>query len=433
MNNLKVIYQNLIAEYLILIRRPAGLFFAIFLPTLVLVVIGVSFPGEFLDITHSAIVIMENDSNKILVDSIREKISSDDFDLTVMKGDQSFLETLVTSKEYLLGIYPRLKPDSMVPEITVVVDNSNPSARDPVLVKLMSQIQEDSDSSGLIRKKEVYEGDLGFIDYLFPGIIGLGIMFFCLSLASIGVVRDRVSGSLERIRSSPLPLWTFLISKYIAYIILAAVSGVLILIAGEFIFNIPIAGSIWLVLLLEILTATPFIGLALITSTIGKSEFEAQVIVFFIALPLIFISGIFFPIQSMPVYMQKVVKYFPLAFSVEALRDVTIRGMSFPEVSSAVIALISYSLAFFIPEKSGNNYSILLTYSPVSVLISIMSPALIKTGTFILASVSRITVLGPDWAFSPLTLGGACFTFKLILMGRDTLINSCLNIKDSTI
>ncbi len=346
MKSLKVIFQNLVAEFLILIRRPAGLLFAIFLPTLVLVVIGVSFPGEFLDIVHSPIIIIEDENNQILVNSLKEKISPEDFDLTIKKGDQSILEELVKSKKYLLGIYPKLTLPDKPPETIIVVDNSNPSARDPVLARLMSQIQEESDS--LLVKKEIYEDDLRFLDYLFPGIIGLGIMFFCLSLASIGIVRERVSGSLERIRSSPLPLWIFLISKYIAYIILAAISGILILMAGKFLFNIPIAGFIWLVLFLEILTATPFIGLALVTSTVAKSEFEAQVIVFFITLPLIFISGVFFPIQSMPDYIQKVVKHFPLAFSVEALRDVIIRGMELSDILPAIIALIVYSFGFFI-------------------------------------------------------------------------------------
>jgi ABC-2 type transport system permease protein len=102
------------------------------------------------------------------------------------------------------------------------------------------------------------------------------------------------------------------------------------------------------VVLLEILTAIPFIGLALITSTIGKSEFESQVIVLFISIPSIFISGIFFPIESMPDYMQKVAKFLPLSFAVEALRDVTIRGLGLRDVLPALSFLIAYFLIFFV-------------------------------------------------------------------------------------
>ncbi|MFQ6049960.1 MAG: ABC transporter permease [Candidatus Paceibacterales bacterium] len=343
---LKVILQNIIVEYLILIRKPAGLIFALFLPTIILVVFGISFPGETLDITYPRIVIIEDENNQTLVSSLKEKISPEDFNLEVRRGDQSTLEELVKSKEYLLGIYPELSLSHQPPKITIVVDNSNPLARDTVLDKVMPQIVEIEDS--FILQKDAYEKDLRFIDYLFPGITAFGIMFFCLSLASIGVVRERISGSLERIRSSPLPLWVFLISKYTAYSLLAAIAGVLILIGGRFLFNISIAGPIWLVILLEILGAAPFIGLALITSTIGRSEFEAQVIILFISLPLVFISGIFFPIQCMPDYVQNVVKFFPLTYSVEGLRDVIIRDLGLFEILPVLNMLILYSLLFFI-------------------------------------------------------------------------------------
>ncbi|MBD3208307.1 MAG: ABC transporter permease subunit [Candidatus Nealsonbacteria bacterium] len=343
MNYLKVIYQNLIREYLILIRRPAGLVFALFLPTLILVVIATSFPGEFLDVKHARIPIIRTEENEALVDDLAERISSDEFGVVIKDGDENILKNLVKDKEYLMGIYPEIVGRTQ--KINVVVDNSNPLARDAILVKLKSKLEKEDSS---IVKKEVYKNDLRFIDYLFPGIISLGTMFFCLSLASIGVVRERVSGTLERIRSSPLPLWIFLISKYIAYIILAAIAGIFILLSGYYLFDIPIAGPIVLVILMEILTATPFIGLALITSTIGKSEFESQVIVLFISIPAIFISGIFFPLQCMPRYIAEIVKFFPLAYSTEALRDVIIRGFGFSQIIPAFKALVIYSLGFFV-------------------------------------------------------------------------------------
>ncbi len=344
MNYLKVIYRNLIREYLILVRKPAGLIFALFLPTLILVVIATSFPGEFLDVKHAKVPIMDDGSNSQFVSELKEKVSSEELSVVIEQGALNKLEDLVGDKKYLLGLYPHLSEGRF--ENVVVVDNSNPLARDAVLSKIKSRLGAEEDYN--VVQKDIYEADLRFIDYLFPGIIALGIMFFCLSLASIGVVRERVSGTLERIRSSFLPLGVLLVSKYITYIVLAAISGIFILVCGYVFFNIPIAGSIWLVIILEIITATPFIGLALITSTIAKTEFESQVIVLFVSIPSIFISGVFFPIECMPEYVARVVKYFPLSFSVEALRDVIIRGFNIYEVAPAILALSLYSLVFFV-------------------------------------------------------------------------------------
>jgi ABC-2 type transport system permease protein len=344
MGHSKIIWQNIKKEYLTLIRKPASLILCLFFPLIALIVFGVSFPGEFLGIKVAPVILIEDSSNKILVSSLKEKIASEDFDLTVKKGDESFLKEAVKSKDYLLGIYPKILDHQT--KILIFIDNSNPLAGQIALAKLKPKLEEDKNL--FLELKNIYEEKLRFVDYLFPGIIALSIMFISLDLASIGVVKERLIGSLERILSSPFPLWLFLAGKYIAYIILAFLSGVIVLIGGKFLFNIPIAGSIWLVILLEISTALPFIGLALVTSTISKSEFEAHVIADFIALPLMLISGVFFPIQCMPNYIQRVAEVLPLTYSVEALRDVIIRGLGFSDIAPAFGALIIYTLIFFI-------------------------------------------------------------------------------------
>jgi ABC-2 type transport system permease protein len=199
-----------------------------------------------------------------------------------------------------------------------------------------------------VDRKNIYEQDSGFVGYLFPGIIAIGIMFISLNVASIGVIRERLLGSLDRILSAPSPLWLFLISKYLAYTVLASVSGILVLIAGNVLFNISISGSVWLVILLEVFTALPFIGLALAASIMGKSEFESHAIANFIAIPLMFISGVFFPIQCMPIYIKKVAEILPLTYSVSALRDVIIKGGGYFDIINALIALLLYGLLFFL-------------------------------------------------------------------------------------
>src|SRR3989338_586854 len=344
MKYLKIILQNIVKEYLVIIRKPAGLIFWIVLPFTILVVFGVSFPGGLLEIKVASVVILEDGNNQVLVDSVKERISSEYFSITIKKGDDSILRELVAGENYMLGIYPTMSGYDV--KTFIVVDNSNPLAEGPVLNTLTNKLK--GDRGVFVERINLYKEDFGFVGYLFPGIIAIGIMFISLNVASMGVIRERILGSLERILSAPSPLWLFLISKYLAYIVLASISGILVLAAGNILFNIPISGSIWLVILLEVFTALPFIGLALAASIIGKSEFESQAIANFIAIPLMFISGVFFPVQCMPNYIRTVAEILPLTFSVDALRDVIIKGLGYSDIIYAFGALSLYALLFFI-------------------------------------------------------------------------------------
>jgi ABC-2 type transport system permease protein len=343
MNYLNIIWRNIVKEYLVLFRRPVGLILTILLPLLILLVFGISFPGEFLKMNYAPVIIIEDANNSVLVDSLVEKILSEDFDINIKEGNKATLEQSVASKDYLFGIYSYFEAGRA--EILILIDNSNPLAIETVLTRLMPRLQQ---SSVLVELKKVYGEAFGFVDYLFPGIIALGVMFFTLNLASVGVVRERVLGTLERILASPVSLWPFLVAKYIFYILLSLVAAMLLLAGGRFLFNIPIAGSIWLVALLAVFTAMPFIGISLISSVIGKSEFESFAIAQIISIPLIYVCGIFFPIECMPDYAQTIARVLPLAFSTEALRDVIIRGMGFFDVIPALSALAIYTLVLFI-------------------------------------------------------------------------------------
>ena len=344
MKYFKIIWQNIIKEYLVLFRKPVGLVLSLILPLLVLLVFGISFPGEFLKMTHAPIMIIEDGQNEILIKSFVQKILSEDFDITIEKGDLSTLEKAVESKDYLLGVYPQATDQQV--KTFILIDNSNPLAIETVLTRLIPKLKDNKDV--LVEQKKLYGEDLGFVDYLFPGIIALGVMFFTLGLAAVGLVRERVLGTLERILSGPAPLWLFLIAKYISYILLSLVAGMLLLAGGKFLFAIPIAGDIWLVALLSVFTAMPFIGIALVASIIGKSEFEAFALAEIISIPMIYVCGIFFPIDSMPDYAKVIARVLPLSFSTEALRDVIIRGYELSDVLPALSALTLYSLGFFI-------------------------------------------------------------------------------------
>ena len=126
MKYINAIIQNVVSEYLILIRRPAGLVFSLFFPTLILVVIALSFPGEFLDITKAEIIIIKNEENEAIVESLEKEISEENFIIHFEDKSLEELENIIRNKEYLLGIYPEISERDYSTKMNIVLDNSNP-------------------------------------------------------------------------------------------------------------------------------------------------------------------------------------------------------------------------------------------------------------------------------------------------------------------
>jgi ABC-2 type transport system permease protein len=159
----------------------------------------------------------------------------------------------------------------------------------------------------------------GDLRSLVPGLLALTMLFGTSSMEAIVIVFERRIGSLERLMLAPVRLPALLAGKLLGGMVFGLTVTLVVLVVSLAVFGA--AGVNWLILILTLLlSATAFSALGAFVSVAVKEIFEAQTLANFIRFPMMFLGGVFVPLDSMPAWLQGAARLLPLTYSVEALR-----------------------------------------------------------------------------------------------------------------
>jgi ABC-2 type transport system permease protein len=164
-----------------------------------------------------------------------------------------------------------------------------------------------------------------YIDFLVPGLIGFAILtspMFALVAISSQYKRDKI---FKQLSLTPLTKTEWLLSKICWYVVLTVISFFLMTAAGTLLFGAHLSLSIWIVPFL-LLGPFLFVSLGMLVGTISKSVESAAVVGNLITFPMMFLSGTFFPVNTMPAYLQSVAHVLPLFYVIDGLNSVMIYG-----------------------------------------------------------------------------------------------------------
>lgn len=332
-------------DYKIMTRNPLGLIFLLLFSVSLMLSIGIGFPGKFLEIHDIPILIVTLDYNNSLADKVTQGLAaSGDFKVVRSYGSYEYTRSTVKSKKYPIGIYVPSENEQKNVDLYLFLDNSNQLIMEAASKSLQNVIDTISPTPLRFAQVDLFDVKLRYIDFLAPGIISMTIMFFCLNLTSGSIVVERLKGTLERNMVSPLPIMLLISGKYLFYLMFSLIVGALVLMSGIFFFHIVIRGSIIAIIVVELTTALFFLSLGLLLSSRGKSELEVHFQADTVALPMLILSGLFFPIESMPPLIQKMASLLPLTYSTQALRAIMLRGSTLSEVSFQLFIIILYTL-----------------------------------------------------------------------------------------
>jgi len=185
-----------------------------------------------------------------------------------------------------------------------------------------------------------------FLDFLMPGIISIVLMFISFLLASITIVQERSKKTLIRTLLTPLSLGMFLFEKTAALIIIAFIQGIIMLIVAFVFYGILIPTDQLAQLFLIILVyAAAFIGIGMALATLAESENTAMLLTLVLSIPMLFLSGVFFPFETMPDLMILLGNALPITMGIRALETVLIYQKGFEAFSVFLVPLLVYGLA----------------------------------------------------------------------------------------
>ena len=180
-----------------------------------------------------------------------------------------------------------------------------------------------------------------------PGIMGILLMLICAMMTSISIVREKERGTMEVLLVSPVRPFLIILAKAVPYLVLAFVVLLAILLMSRFVLFVPIVGSLWLILLVSTIYIFMALSLGLLISTIAKTQMAALLMsAVMLLMPCTMLSGMMFPIESMPHVLQWVAALIPPRYYISAMRKLLIMGVSFRYVLPEVITLLGMTTLF---------------------------------------------------------------------------------------
>jgi ABC-2 type transport system permease protein len=193
-----------------------------------------------------------------------------------------------------------------------------------------------------------YNELLNYKHYMLPGVLGILVLAIGFILAGLNLVKEKESGTMEQINVTPIKKYHFIIAKMVPFLLIGLVDLAAGLIIGKLTFNIPFEGSIFLLFLGSALFLVAVLGLALFISTFSRTVQQYMFTAFFFIIILILMSGIFTPMESMPVWAQKFDIINPAAYVMRINRMIMLKGSTFHDISRDIYALILIAVAFTI-------------------------------------------------------------------------------------
>ena len=177
--------------------------------------------------------------------------------------------------------------------------------------------------------------------FMVPGILVLLVTLVGMFLCGMNIVKEKEIGTIEQINVTPIRKHQFITGKLMPFWIIALVELALGLVVGKLVFDIPLVGSLPLVFSFAAVYLLVVLGLGLLVSTVTETQQQAMFISWFILIIFILMSGLFTPIESMPIWAQKITFFNPIAYFVEVMRMVLLKGSDFWDIREHFVKMFS--------------------------------------------------------------------------------------------
>jgi ABC-2 type transport system permease protein len=165
-----------------------------------------------------------------------------------------------------------------------------------------------------------------------PGLMGVVLTMTLVIITGLAITRERERGTMENLLSTPVKPFEVMLGKIIPYVVVGYVQMGVIILAGLFVFRVPMIGSLPLLLAVSFLFIAANLGMGLTFSTLARNQLQAVQMAFFFFLPSILLSGFMFPFRGMPVWAQMIGETLPLTHYLRIVRGILLKGNGFAQI-----------------------------------------------------------------------------------------------------
>ncbi|NND72862.1 MAG: ABC transporter permease [Rhodothermales bacterium] len=189
-----------------------------------------------------------------------------------------------------------------------------------------------------------YNPGFRYTTYMVPGILVVLVTMIGMFLSSMNVVREKEIGTIEQLNVTPIKKHQFIVGKLLPFWLLALVELAIGLVIARIVFDLPMVGSLFLVFGVAGVYLIVMLGIGLWISTMTNTQQQAMFIAWFFVVIFILLSGLFTPVESMPLWAQQVNRLNPIAYFIDVMRRVMLTGAGLVDVLPQVVSLVVFAV-----------------------------------------------------------------------------------------
>ena len=361
-------------ELISLKRHPARLVSILAFPIIMILLFGYGMGGEMTDLPIVVVSQSHGDLTDLTLDTIKttetyhvvevmdslsdakERVdtgevkaaiilpSDYDDDSTQQKGVTLYLDSSDQMAAQILesstqGIFYRLS--------NVVASQTSVSTKsadiDPSVLHSLNNFKDDIS----LHINRIY-GNIKYIDFLVPAILGMTIMMSCMMGMGATIAGERETGELARLFMTPTSVSTVIGGKIAAKLLIELVRALILIFMAVLLFNVSIKGGFLQTFIVLVIGALCFVGFGIMLSARTQTQEDYAQISLPFSMPMMFVSGVFYPIETMPWILQKLAYVFPLTYLNDAMRGIMLKGQTLGDVWLDLVVLLGFTLLFFI-------------------------------------------------------------------------------------
>ena len=335
----KRMWARFVARNFEFIRDRAGFGWNILFPFLIVAGFGVIFSTDSSSEFKMGVFPVNPDKMTVMALKIPEKLKTDDHIKIVL------FETFDEAIDKLLHHKIDILLEDKGPKLRYWISDSSPKGWVMEKVAKEAVIPEDIFASRVI-KQQIKGEQIRYIDWLFPGILGMNIMFSSLFGVGYVIVKYRRNGVLKRLKATPVTAFEYLTAQMISRVMILLSTSFLVWFGCNFLFSFKMQGSYFDAFVIFLAGTICLVSLGLIIACRGTNEELTNGIINFICWPMMFLSEVWFSIEGTSAWVKSVAKVLPLTHFLSATRKIINDGATLSQVSSEIVILVVMSLIF---------------------------------------------------------------------------------------
>ena len=290
------------------------------------------------DVRNVRTVVVTSSMDHLTRQAVDRLAASEYFTITAAVATPREAERLIRSQKADLAVVFSADFASKREGVQFIVDGADPNMAQQ-WTNYATGVITNMDAS-LVNAKMLYNPQMKSAYNFVPAIMGMLLMLVCAMMTSISIVREKEKGTMEVLLVSPVKPIMIIIAKVVPYLVLAFVILTSILLMGRYVLGVPLQGSIVWIYLVSTIYIVLALSLGLLISNIATSQLMALLLSAMVLLvPIVMLSGMLFPVESMPPVLQWISAIVPPRYYIQAMRKLMIMGVGIGEVMREVLIL----------------------------------------------------------------------------------------------